>query len=139
MYESKSEAGRKFGSAFRGKRFDSYHGTEQPGGNNENETAEPQEKGASEADVSKAHSPVVHTHVVHDHEGNKHTVTSKREDGTTDMVEHGSAKEAHDSAEKLALESYGEGESATDVKKRSHPDQQGAEGEERGYFTPDLA
>lgn len=139
MYESTTDTGRKFGSAFRGKRFDSYHGTEQPAGNNDNEKAEPQEKGSSSADVSKATSPVVHIHFVHDHEGNKHTVTSKKEDGTTDVVEHGSAKEAHDSAEKLALESYGEGESATDVKKREHPDQQGAESEERGYFSPDLA
>jgi len=139
MYQSKTDPSRKFGSAFRGSRFDSYHGTEQPAGNNENETSTPQEKGASAADVAKAHSPVVHTHIMHDHEGNKHTVTSKREDGTSEVVEHGSAKEAHDSAEKLALESYGEGKSATDVKKREHPDQQGAESEERGYFSPDLA
>ena len=54
------------------------------------------------------------------------------------MVEHGSAKEAHDSAAQLALEAGGE-EQASDVKKREHPDQQGAESEERGYEMPDLA
>jgi len=138
MYQSKSDPSRSFGSAFRGKRFDAYHSTPQPGEANENEHAEPQEKGSSEADVAKAHSPVVAMHFVHDHAGNKHSVTSTRADGTSEMVSHGSAKEAHDSAAQLALEPGGE-EQASDVKKREHPDQQGAESEERGYMMPDLA
>ncbi len=137
MYESKTDPSRKFGSAFRGKRFDDYHATTQPGGSNDNETAAPQERGSSTADVAKSHSPVTNVHFVHDHAGNKHTVTTSREDGTSDVVSHGSAKEAHDSAAKLALEPGGD-EQATDVKKREHPDQQGAESEERGYEMPNL-
>ena len=93
MYESKSEPGRKFGSAFRGKRFDDYHATPQP----EMEST-PREEGSSEADVNKARPAVTSVHFVHDHAGNKHTVTSTREDGTTEVVEHGSAIDAHDSA-----------------------------------------
>jgi hypothetical protein len=137
MYQSKTDPSRKFGSAFRGSRFDAYHAGEQPGGSNENEKSEPQERGSSDADVAKAKSPATSFHFVHDHAGNKHTVTSTHEDGTTNQTEHGSAKEAYDSAAQLALEAGGE-EQATDVKKRTHPDQQGAESEERGYEMPDL-
>src|ERR1035437_10860034 len=133
MYQSKSDPSRKFGSAFRGQRFDAYHDGAQP----EVESA-PKEEGSSQADVAKAPSPATSFHFVHDHAGNKHTVTSTHEDGTSNVVEHGSAKEAHDSAAQLALEAGGENQ-ASDVKKREHPDQQGAESEERGYEAPDLA
>ncbi len=138
MYQSKSDPSRSFGSAFRGKRFDAYHDSEQPGGNIESEKSTPQEKGSSEVDVAKATSKPTSFHFVHDHNGQKHSVTSTHEDGTVNRVEHGSAKEAHDSAAQLALEPGGE-EQASDVKKREHPDQQGAESEERGYMMPDLA
>ena len=137
-YQSNTDPSRSFGSTFRGKRFDSYHATPQPGEANENEHAEPQERGASEADVEKSKSPVASVHFVHDHEGNKHTVTSTREDGTSDVVSHGSAKEAHDSAAQLALEAGGE-DQARDVKKEDHPDQQGAKSEEDNFVMPDLA
>ena len=133
MYQSKSDPSRSFGSAFRGKRFDAYHDGAQPA-----VESTPKEEGSSQADVEKATSPVTAVHFVHDHAGNKHTVTTKHEDGTSNVVEHGSAKEAHDSAAQLALEAGGE-EQASDVKKREHPDQQGAESEERGYEMPDLA
>lgn len=133
MYQSNTDPSRKFGSAFRGKRFDAYHDGAQP-----EVAATPNEEGSSQADVAKATSPATSFHFVHDHAGNKHTVTSTHEDGTSNMVEHGSAKEAHDSAAQLALEAGGE-EQASDVKKREHPDQQGAESEERGYEMPDLA
>jgi hypothetical protein len=69
---------------------------------------------------------------VHDYEGNKHKVTSTHEDGTINRVEHGSAKEAHDSAAQLALEAGGEDQNVS-PKKSLHPDQQGADSEERGY------
>ena len=133
MYQSNTDPSRKFGSAFRGKRFDAYHDGAQP----EVEST-PREEGSTTSDVEKSKSPVASFHFVHDHDGHKHTVTSTREDGTTDVVEHNSPKEAHDSAAKLALEAGGE-EQASDVKKREHPDQQGAESEERGYEMPDLA
>ena len=132
-YQSNTDPSRSFGSAFRGKRFDAYHSTSQP----EVEST-PKVEGSTSADVEKATSPATSFHFVHDHAGNKHTVTSTHEDGTSNVVEHGSAKEAHDSAAQLALEAGGENQ-ATDVKKREHPDQQGAESEERGYEQPDLA
>ena len=132
-YQSNTDPSRSFGSAFRGKRFDAYHSTPQP----EVEST-PKEEGSSEADVEKSKSPVASVHFVHDHEGNKHTVTSTREDGTSDVVSHGSAKEAHDSAAQLALEAGGE-DQARDVKKEDHPDQQGAKSEEDNFVMPDLA
>ena len=132
MYQSKTDPSRKFGSAFRGSRFDSYHATPQP----EVEST-PREEGSSDADVAKAHSPVTAVHFVHDHEGNKHKVTYTHEDGNTHETDHGSAKEAHDSAAQLAVEEGGE-EQAIDTKKKFHPDQQGAPSEERGYMQPDL-
>src|SRR5271157_3903789 len=107
-YQSMTDPSRKFGSAFRGKRFDAYHGGgEQPAGNNENEKAEPKE----------VKNPATSFHFTHDHDGGKHTTTTTREDGTSEAVSHGSAKEAHDSAAQLALEAGGE-EQASDVKKR---------------------
>ena len=133
MYQSNTDPSRKFGSAFRGKRFDSYHATAQPA-----MEATPREEGSSDADVAKAHSPVTAVHFVHDHDGHKHTVTSTHEDGTTNVVEHGSAKEAHDSAAQLAVEEGGE-KQAVNTKKTQHPDQQGAPSEEQGYMQPDLA
>ncbi len=133
MYQSKTDPSRKFGSAFRGSRFDAYHGGEQPSA-----SAEPKEEGSSAADVAQHTSPAHTIHIIHDHAGNKHTVSSEHEDGTVRETEHGSAKEAHDSAEQLSLEAGGE-DQASDVKKRTHPDQQGAESEERGYEQPDLA
>ena len=138
MYQSNTDPSRKFGSAFVGKRFDAYHDGAQPGATNENEHSEPQEKGSSAGDVAKATSPATSFHFVHDHAGNKHTVTSTHEDGTSNVVEHGSAKEAHDSAAQLALEAGGT-EQASDVKKRDHSEQQGAASEEQGFEMPDLA
>lgn len=133
MYESKTDPSRKFGSAFRGKRFDDYHATAQP-----QVESTPREEGSSAADVAQATSPATSFHFVHDHANHKHTVTSTHEDGTTNVVEHNSPKEAHDSAAKLAVEAGGE-DQAVDTKKTMHPDQQGAPSEERGYEQPDLA
>jgi hypothetical protein len=133
MYQSKTDPSRKFGSAFRGARFDSYHDGSQP----EVESTS-KDTGSSAADVEKAHSPVTSVHFIHDHDGNKHTVTCTHEDGTSNVVEHGSAKEAHDSAAQLAVEEGGV-DQAVNTKKTMHPDQQGAPSEERNYEQPDLA
>jgi hypothetical protein len=119
MYESKSEPGKKFGSKFRGKRFDSYHAGEQP-----EKKAEPQETGTK--DRARAN----HVHYSHDHEANRHIVTRTLEDGTQSVSEHHTAAEAYEA---------GGDEQATDVKRRNHPDQQGAESEERNYVMPPLA
>ena len=127
MYESKTDPARKFGSAWRGRRFDDYHATPQPEVNSTS-----QEKGSSDADVAKAHSPVTNINFIHDHAGNKHKVTYTHEDGNTHETEHGSAKEAHDSAAKLALEAGGE-DQARDVKKMDHKPQQSAKSEEENW------
>ena len=136
MYESKREPGKKFMNTYVGRRFDSYSAGEQPGESNENEHAEPKDAGSSEADV-KAHSPATSFHFIHDHENHKHTMTATKEDGSTETTEHNSPQEAHDSAAKLALEEGG-ADQASNVKKRAHYPQQGAESEDRNFEMPDL-
>jgi hypothetical protein len=154
-YQSTTDSSRKFGSAFRGKRFDSYHGGSQPEVSSEHQQKHTTEKmtdpGAdtsvknkhaedasvdTPSSVVESHGPAHTTHVSHKEDGT-HTTSSEHNDGYTHETTHGSAKEAHDSAEQLSLERGGD-DQATDVKKRSHPDQQGAESEERGYEMPEL-
>jgi|ERR1039458_3193736 hypothetical protein len=126
---------KKYGSAYSARRYDSYHDGEQPGETNDNEHATPQEH-EGESDIVSQHGAANHIHV--DHTGGTHKVTSRHGDGFEHSVTHGSAKEAYDSAGKLALEAGGV-DQASDVKRRTHPDQQGAESEERNYEMPDLA
>jgi len=158
MYESKREPGRKFGSAWRGARFDSYSAGEQPGETNENEHAEPKRpreldvepkdasvpknEHAEDASVStpesivQSHGPA---HTVHiEHSDTDHKVTSKHDDGFEHTMSHGSSREAHDSASKLALEAGGVDQNR-DVKKTDHPPQQGAKSEQENWEMPDLA
>lgn len=130
MYQSKRDPSRKFGSAFVGKRFDSYSAGEQPGEENENEHAEPQETGSSAADTAKAHGPAHQVTYKLDHEGGESKVSSFHGDGHEHNSSYKSPAEAFQAGGEL---------SATDVKRREHPDQQGAESEERNYEMPDLA
>jgi|ERR1700686_4757592 len=155
MYQSKTDPSRKFGSAFRGSRFDAYHGGDQPevesnpehhssdkinqsdtGDTTKNVHAEDAHVSTPSADVVREHGAAHTVHISHNADGS-HRVSSAHEDGHTHETEHGSVKEAHDSAAQLSLEAGGE-EQASNVKKREHPDQQGAESEERGYEAPDL-
>jgi hypothetical protein len=122
MYESKREPGRKFGSSFVGKRFDSYEGGEQPGEENQNEHSHSQVVG----EHGPAHQVVFH----HDHEKGEHKVTSYHSDGHRNESVHSSAAEAHEAGGELAN---------TDVKRREHPDQQSAEPEEMNYMAPETA
>jgi hypothetical protein len=157
-YQSTTDSSRKFGSAFRGKRFDAYHGGDQPSKDNENSHAEPQKARSLDVEpkdssvpkgehsehtsvetpssIVAAHGPAHTVHIAHKEDGT-HTTSSEHNDGYTHETMHGSVKEAHDSAEQLSLERGGE-DQATDVKKRTHPDQQGAESSERGYESADL-
>jgi hypothetical protein len=96
MYESKREPGRKFGSAFVGRRHDEAH-------------SEPKARTES-VDVKAPHA-VVEEHgaatkveVTHDHEGGKHSLKSQHPDGFENASEHSSPKEAYDEATKLADE-----------------------------------
>ena len=88
MFESKREPGKKFGSIYKQKRFDSYSAGEQPSGNESNQKAESQDVGTE--------SRAVHVHYSHDHEGGKHTVTKTHEDGSQMTTSHPSAAEAYE-------------------------------------------
>jgi hypothetical protein len=139
MHQSKT-SDRKFGSVWRQRKFDEYHAGEQPSGNESNQKATPTHHGEEKdeqtvapkaaADVAKEHGAATSVHYEHDHEGGNHTVTSTHEDGHTHEAAYKSPAEAYQAGGEL---------SATDVKRREHPDQQGAESEERGYEQPDLA
>ena len=124
MYESTRTPGKKFGSSFVGRKYDSYSAGEQPAGNNENEKAEPQESGDSSADVVKAHGPASEVRYTLDHEKGEHTVESDHDDG------HKTSKAYHSPAE--AFQQGGE-LAAADVKRMDHPDQQGAKSEEENW------
>ena len=148
MYNSKREPGRKFGSAFVGKRFDSYEGGEQPkfdatpeehSGDKVNaaDSGDSKKSKSAESDSSPHPSEVVAEHgpaqVVtyhHDHDGGEHKVSSVHEDGHHHESVHSSAAEAYEEGGQLAN---------TDVKEREHPDQQGAESEEKNYAEPEVA
>jgi len=130
-FQSTTDPNKKFSSVFKQRRYDSYHAGEQTAGNNENEKAEPQESGASAADVVKAHGPAHEVRYTLDHEKGEHTVESDHEDG------HKTSKAYHSPAE--AFQQGGE-LAAADVKRMDHPDQQGAKGEEENWESDnDLA
>lgn len=157
MYESKREPGKKFGSSYVGKRFDSYSAGAQPGETNENEHAEPKRPRELDAEPKDASVPknehvedasvdtpesIVQSHgpahTVHiEHSDVDHKVTSKHDDGFEHVMSHGSAREAHDSASKLALEAGGEDQNR-DVKQMDHKPQQSAKSEEENWEMPDL-
>ena len=130
MYQSKRDPSRKFGSAFVGKRFDSYTGGTQPGEENSNEHSDPQEAGSSADEVREAHGPAHQVVYHHDHENNEHKVTSFHDDGHMHQSVHSDAAQAYEEGGKLA---------STDVKQREHPDQQSSEPEEKNYLAPETA
>jgi hypothetical protein len=155
MYTSTTDPSRKFGSAFRGKKFDSYHAGPQPGEENENSHATSQEHTGDKVNTSapeahkddpsservstpepsaivQEHGPSNSTHYTHDHKNNKHTVSSSHDGGFTHTTEHSDADTAYQYGSKLSLEEGGE-DSWKDTKKRLHPDQQSADSEERNY------
>src|SRR5260221_7027907 len=99
-YQSTTDSSRKFGSAFRGKRFDAYHGGSQP-----EVSSEPKEHSGDKVnepntgDVTKnkhaedtsvetpssvveSHGPAHTTHVSHKEDGT-HTTSSEHNDGYT--------------------------------------------------------
>jgi hypothetical protein len=155
MYQSTTDPGKKFGSAFRGRKFDSYHAGLQPGEENDNSHAESEDHGDDKVNTSTAekhepseaadevevttpssivaeHGPANSTHYTHDHVNNKHTVDSSHDGGFQSHSDHNSADEAYQYGSKLSLEEGGE-DSWKDTKKRLHPDQQGADSEDRDY------
>jgi hypothetical protein len=142
------------------KRFDSYEGGKQPSEENDNSKAEPKEHSEdkvnefskSENVPSEHNEHVEHeapeatvqahglAHTVHyklDHENGQHQVRSLHDDNYEAETVHGSTSQAFGHGKALAFEAGGV-EQATSPKKRNHPDQQGAESEERPYEQPDL-
>lgn len=159
MYESKRQPGKKFGSIYAGRKFDSYSGGEQPSEVNENSHADPKEHGEDKVNsmgdktphdkrnvsahaeepsaTVQAHGAAHTTHISHNEDGTHH-VNSEHNDGFRSESEHGSADEAHSHAEQLSLEAGGT-EQASNVKRRAHYPQQGGESEDRNFEMPDLA
>lgn len=109
----------RFGSAFRAKKYDSFHAAEPEGREqqfgekkeaDQSSKAQPQtskeEAPAAEhqaphevvAAHGKAHSVSIH----HDHANNTHKVISHHEDGHMHESQHDSADEAHDHGKQLA-------------------------------------
>ena len=157
MYETKS--GKKFGSSYVGKKFDSYHAGEQPGESNENEHSTPEEHGEDKVNtmgkdetphdktatsahaetpsaIVASHGPAHTVHIAHNEDGT-HRVSSAHDDGYNSESDHSTSDEAHSHAEQLSLEAGGE-DQASDVKRRAHYPQQGAESESRNFEAPDL-
>jgi hypothetical protein len=106
--------------------FESYDGGKQEHGHADSQEGH----GVSCDECVKEHGPAHMVSYHHDHENNQHTVNSMHADGHNHQSVHSSAAEAYEAGGKL---------SATDVKRREHPDQQGAESEEKNYEMPDLA
>lgn len=146
MYESKRDPSRKFGSAFVGKRFDSYADGAQPheestsmehGGDKANlEGADKVEASptATSDSVSTPHETVAShgpaVHVEYTHNGDEHKVNMTHEDGHKHESVHSTAAEAYEAGGDKAW---------TDVKRESHPDQQGARSEEENYEQTETA
>lgn len=149
MYESKREPGKKFGSAFVGRRFDSYADGEQPeaeaeskdhGKDEVNSFDKSESEGGDKhtiheehpepSELVEAHGPAHQIHYEHNSDTGTSKLVSHHEDGTTHESNHSSAAEAFEQGGKFAN---------TDVKRREHPDQQGAQSEEDNFEMPDLA
>jgi hypothetical protein len=130
MFEAKD--GKKFGNAFRQKKYDSMHAAkEAPAAEPVEEKHEEEENKEGQHPVVQAHGKAASVHITHDHEAGKHHVHSHHSDGHENLSEHGSAQEAHEEGGKLA---------GVDAKEEN-PDeaQQGALSEEDGFQMPDLA
>jgi hypothetical protein len=112
------DGARKFGSAFRAKKYDEFHKAsaetpvheaketpefeagEQEGKVEDKVGQEPMHEAPHE--VVAAHGKANSVHIHHDHANGKHKVVSHHEDGHMHESEHGSAGEAHDHGKQLA-------------------------------------
>ena len=112
MYQAKD--GKKFGSKFAGRKYDSVHGGDEKMDEKHEEAEKPEfemgeKEGAEEGKDEKEMHPVVaehgkahKVHIHHDHLRNKHHVTTMHEDGHVHESDHESAHEAHQEGQKLA-------------------------------------
>lgn len=131
---------RTFGSAFRTKKYDSFHGPEAAAEPAEKKSpvidaAQGKEEGAAEqgennpqavvAEHGPAHTVITH----HDHETGKHKVVSHHKDGHMHESEHGTSDEAHEHGKQLAKSDMDEAEGA----------EQGAESEDHSFMPEETA
>ena len=115
MFTSKS--GKKFGSAYVGKRHDMEHekmAKDVLGDSPEHEAKESKEFEAGEQEGMKEtpehdpkavvaeHGPATSIHVTHDHKNKKHHVTSTHTSGHVHDSDHAAARDAHSHAAALA-------------------------------------
>ena len=112
MYTTKK--GKRFGSAFVGKKHDAMDAMKESPEHEAKETPEfeaGEKEGMKEAKAGSENAPegvvakhgkAVSVHVKHDHTANKHHVTSTHADGHVNESDHMSASEAHDAAQKRA-------------------------------------
>ena len=106
----KAKDGKKFGSAFRMRRYDSAHEGHEPGPRAEaHEINEPKEEPTEEMgepkmgegdhseiqQIAAEHGPAHEVHITHDHAAGKHHVHSVHEDGHEHHADHPTADHAH--------------------------------------------
>jgi len=163
MYESKKNPGKRFGSAFVGKRYDEAHsedglhklGAEETPEHEAKETPEfeageqegaeehkpeMEEEGQGEEEkVASEHGPAHKVVIHHDEKAGRHTVQSHHKDGHVHSKVHAHAHEAHAAANKLAgVPADGQAEEKESPFHQGKA-QQGASSEEDGFAMPDLA
>ena len=159
MYESKKTPGKKFGSAFAGKKYDENHSED--GMHSESpmhEAKETPEFVAGEQEGAVEHKaegeeqegeqhPVVAEHgaahkvtIHHDEKSGRHTVVSHHKDGHMNTEVHEHAHKAHEAARKLAgVPPAGKEENEEkDGFNHDNKGQQGAPSEEDGFAMPNL-
>lgn len=112
MYQAKD--GKKFGSKFAGRKYDSVHGGDEKMDEKHEEAEKPEfemgeKEGAEEGKDEKEMHPVVaehgkahKVHIHHDHLRSKHHVTTMHEDGHVNESDHETPEEAHSEGMKLA-------------------------------------
>lgn len=131
---------KKFGSAFKTKRYDEFHAPSAEHEKSESPVFEAAEKEGQDEqqqneghenpqEVVAEHGPAHSVHIHHDHENKKHKVVSHHADGHMHESEHGTPDEAHEHGKQLSKSDMEEAQSA----------EQGARSEENGFEQPETA
>jgi hypothetical protein len=164
MYESKKTPGKKFGSAFAGKRYDEAHsedglhklGQEAPeheeketpefeagehegAEEHEGKEHEGEENTQEEEQVAAEHGPAHKVVISHDEQSGRHVVQSHHKDGHSHSRVHANAAHAHKAGKALAgVPADGQPEEKESPYHQGKG-QQSASSEEDGFAMPDLA
>jgi hypothetical protein len=151
MYSSQKTPGKKFGSAFAGRRYDEAHsedglhelGKESPeheaketpefeAGEQEGKQENQHEEEGETHPVAAEHGPAHKVVISHDEEANQHTVVSHHKDGHMHKSSHDAAHKAHQEAKRLANV---KDEQDMEEKPAEHSSEQG---ESDGFSMPSL-